>query len=181
MAQHQPAIFFEMSAEAQEPLPRPDHLLEHGLALDQRQRAQIIAVEKQQIERVEDEAIHPPFAEIGLQSGEIGSASAVFDHQLAVDQPRTEGERLERRDHVLAELLRPIVAAAGEEFHPAGLDARLQAIAIELDLVQPALALRRRGHERRQCGFDEIGECGFPGALDAGGIRKRGFGLGLYG
>ena len=51
-----------------------------------------------------------------------------------------DGQASNRRDDLLAELLRPVEAAARQKLHAACLDPRLQAIAVEFDFVQPALA-----------------------------------------
>ncbi len=181
MAQHQRAAFLEMVAVAQDAAVAGHELFEQGLALFQRQAGEIVAVEMEKVEDVEDEAVVAALAEIGLEGGEIRSARAGLNDELAVDQRRAGRKLAERGDDGLAEFLRPVEPAAREELHPPRLDARLQAVAVELDLVQPARAGRRGGGERRQRGRNEIGQLRLARALDGGRIGRLGLRLFLYG
>ena len=52
-------VFFEMSAVADRCRAIGDQLLQHGLALDQGQILQVVAVEMEEVENVEDETIRP--------------------------------------------------------------------------------------------------------------------------
>ena len=66
----------------------------------------------------------------------------VLDHQLAVEQRGIGRQRCDRgRDRL--EAMRPIQALAGQQAHLAVIEPRLDAIAVELDLVQPFGAARR--------------------------------------
>ena len=54
-----------------------------------------------------------------------------------------------------AELRRPVEAFSGEELDPVSLDTGLQAIAVELDLMDPFGALRRRVGQGREAGLEK--------------------------
>ena len=86
MLQDQVAVLLEMLAVAHDPPLAGEQLRQSLLAHHQRRRAQIVAVEMQQIEGVVDETVDAAFAQVGLQQREIRRAVLVLDHQLAVDQ-----------------------------------------------------------------------------------------------
>lgn len=151
---------------------RPGTAVSMPLAVLQRHASQVVTVEMEKVEDIEGEAVVASRAEIGLEGGKIGCAGPGLHHELAVDQRRADRQGSKGGDHGLAELLRPVQSAAGKQLHPPGLDARLQPVAVELDLVQPAIAGRRRGGERRQRRWQEIGQLALAHALEAGGTGR---------
>src|ERR1700722_9722772 len=63
-------------------------------------------------------------------------------------------------------LVGPVVAASRNDFHRALFDPRVHAVAVEFDLVQPAVAVRGRFHERGKLGLDPRRN-GLPGHLSS--------------
>ena len=112
VSQHQGAILLKMAAVADDAAVTADDLFQQFLALDQRNVAQIVAVEMKQVEDVEAKAITAALAEIGLQRGKIRCAGDRLDHELAVDQRRADREIGQRRNDRLAEFLRPVETAS---------------------------------------------------------------------
>src|ERR1700746_3750245 len=106
----------------------------------------------QKIKDVIDKAF--PFAclERRLQLGKTRNAGFVLDHHLAVDQRAPRGE-LGNRGGDVGEFFSPIEAFAGEQADFAVVESSLDAITVELDLVRPSSAARRklvqRGERRR--------------------------------
>lgn len=80
-------------------------------------------------------------------------------------------------DHRLAEAVGPVQPGAGQQRNRAGVDPRLQAITVELDLVQPAPAGGGGRGQGRQHRRDEIRQGLRFRALGPGEIGGRGFGL----
>jgi len=78
-------------------------------------------------------------------------------HTGRSDVPRVVGD--------LPETLGPIVAAPSVDLDRLIREMDLHSIAVELDLVKPAVAVRDLLDGRREGGFDEAGKWG----LDAGG------------
>src|SRR5690606_29243044 len=60
VAQHHRALFLEMRAIAQPALLAPDHRLKQRLAIDQRCLSEVVAVEIEEIEGIEHEAVAAP-------------------------------------------------------------------------------------------------------------------------
>src|ERR1700682_4700248 len=90
-------------------------------------------------------------------AGKIGGAVcgrhddlAVNDRRPCADMPRV------RRD--LPEAISPIIAATGKDFDCCVSEMDLNAVAVELDFVNPAVAGRHLVDRRRQLRFDESGE-----------------------
>jgi hypothetical protein len=147
------------------------------LALDQRQRGHVLAVEMQQIEN----EIHQPGRVAGVRRG--------LDHAEGRDAVR-EGAaqfavgiglaRIERR-HGFGDgriFVRPVEAGAGQQLHSAAVEPRMHAVAVELDFVQPLAAFRRRVDqlcELRRDPFRQRGRVGAPPRYGAGhgGEKER--------
>ena len=91
MAQHELAVLLEMLAVAQHLGRAPQQRRERRLALDQRRRAQIRAVEIEEVEGAEDQPVRPAGAKVGLQRREIGGAARPLDDHLAVDDRLLRG------------------------------------------------------------------------------------------
>ena len=130
-----------------------DQLLQRGAPLDQRPRAQILAVEIEQVEADEDQPLRLP-AHRGSKRREIRQAGLVHDDDLAVDDRRLHrqlGGRLDDRPVLVG----PVEAAPCEGARLAALDQQLGAVAVIFDFVKPAVALGRRLDQRRQLKLDE--------------------------
>ena len=141
-------------------------LLQPRLALAERQGAQILAVSEQQIEGEEDQGVGLALGKGGLQGAEIRHAALVERHRLAVDHAVRQALGLLGDG---GKFLRPVQPLARAQHRLAVLDAQLQAIAVELDLVRPAGAAGRL--------LDQLGEL----RLDEFGHRRDLAGLGLGG
>ena len=105
------------------------------------------------------------FAEIGLQRRKVRSARTVLDDEFAVDHRVADRQRLERVDDFLPNFLRPVEPAAGQEFDPPAVDPRDQAIAVELDLVDPASRRRRLATSVASAGSTKSGSRGLAALL----------------
>ncbi len=156
-----------------DPLGRLRRGVEQGLqprlALAERQVAEVRALGEQQVEGEEDQVAGLAVGERRLQGREVRRAVVVQRAGLAVDQAVRQGLGVAGD---LPELRRPVEAGAGLQRRMAVLDAQLQAIAVELDLVAPAGPLRRtvhrlgelRRHEpRKGRGLELRGGCGAQG------------------
>src|SRR5262249_33859666 len=141
------------------------------LALRERRLAQVEAFGIEQIEGMKDEPLGASLAQRRLQRGEVRRARFVLHHQLAVDQRLAQRQLFEGRADRLAELVGPIETAPGEQSYLAAVDARLQAIAVELDLVHPAAALRRLALQGGEARLDEIRQRCLARALDGLGVE----------
>ena len=127
---------------------RAQQRLEPGLALLERQAPDVLAVEVQQVEDVVDDLAFPA-REPSLQGLEARAPVRQHGSDLAVEE-RLRGR--ERGDGVadFGKARRPIVPGTGDEGDRAALDARADAIAVELDLVEPVVAVGRRLHQARE-------------------------------
>jgi hypothetical protein len=106
---------------------------------------------------VVDEALAVMRFERRLQRREAGNAVVVLDHHLAVDQ-RAARRQLGDSSGDVGELARPIEPLAREQAHVTVLQPRLNAVAVELDLVHPALAARRGRAQRGERRRHEVGQ-----------------------
>jgi len=79
----------------------------------------------------------------------------------------------------LSEAFSPVMTAPSKDFHRLVHDVHLDAVAIELDFVEPSLAARHLLDRGSQCWFDEarIGTfspgCGWLFALEGHGYTRR--------
>ena len=90
-----------------------------------------------------------PFLRSSCNSEKLEMPSSPSDHQFAVDQ-RGLGRQLGDGFGDGRKFLGPVEPAAGEQLHFAAIEPRLEAIAVEFDLVNPVAAVRRFVRERRQ-------------------------------
>ena len=133
------AAIFEMIDVANQlffSIPPLQQALQAFLALAQRQRAQILTIGKQEIERKENEIAGLVVRDRGLQRGKTGHAVVVQRDDFAVDQ------RIGQRPGCFrdgAELVGPVQPFSGQQRHIAILDSQLHAVAVELDLMAPAV------------------------------------------
>src|ERR1700730_3498306 len=154
MLQDKLAALLEMLATSDRPmLLAPNEPRELRFALDERQAREIAPVTMEEIENVIDKSFPLAGLERSLQPGKARNAVCFLDHDLAVDergarrQPRHGG-----RD--ISKFAGPVEALAREQLDLAMLEPRLNAIAVKLDLMHPALArgwlLAQRCERRRQ-------------------------------
>src|SRR6185437_11906895 len=113
----------------------------------------------QKIERIKPHSVVPLRLEILLKQRKTGNAVLAFRHQFAVDQ-RGVGWKLLDRGGDGREFHRPVETFARLERDLAAVEPRLQAIAVELDLVNPVAGAWRLVRQGREARFDEIGEGG---------------------
>ena len=132
---------------------RVEQRSQRGAALDERYGAQVVAGVIGQVEDEVLDRIGAGRVEGVLQEIEIGRAVGAGDHDLAVEPARADAEVAHRIDEAL-QARRPVVAVAGEEAHVGAVDAGEQAIAVELDLVDPARAGGDLRHQRGQLGHE---------------------------
>ena len=101
--------------------------------------AQIEAFEIEQVEGIVGQPVLAARGEVGVKEPEIGDAVRIRRHDFAVhDQVRCR-EGCERIGHPL-KAQRPIIACAGVDGRLAVSQVRSFPVAVELDLVHPALA-----------------------------------------
>ncbi len=158
---------------------RREQPLEPPLALFEGKAREVLAVEVQQ---VEDEVDELPGALAGEQPLQRLEARAPVGHQdgdLAVEQRLVDRQALRLGDNG-REALGPVVAMPAQEPDLAAVDAAADAVAVELDLVQPALAGRCALHERGELRQKLIGQ-GRARSLFAGGCRDLHRGAALAG
>src|SRR5262249_37140186 len=132
-----------------------EQALERGLAFDERQLRQVVPVEMQQVEYIVDEVLAVLGLERLLQLREVGNATLVFDHDFAVNKRGLPGQLADRSSDV-RELVGPVEALAGEQAYLALIEPRLDAIAVELDFVNPSRPGRRLGAQRGERRRHEI-------------------------
>jgi hypothetical protein len=140
-----------------------DDLVKMHLALDQQQLWKVIAIEIEQVECDQHDLFRLSL-ELVLKDGKIRRAVSGGNDDLAIDGSRA-GSDVSGVVGNLPEALGPILAAAGENFYRFVRQVNLDAIAVELDFMNPALAGGRFVDRRRQRGVDESG----VGRLDADG------------
>ena len=120
---------------------------ETRLALDQWPRADVLAVEVEKIEQQEHEASSVAGVRSQLDHAERRDAVGGDAAQLAIEigPARAEG------GHGLCDrgiFIRPIEPGGGKQLHSKAVETRMHAVAVELDFVEPLIALRRRVDER---------------------------------
>ena len=131
-----------------------------GAAVGERGGAPVLAIEPEQVEQVINERVGLAAVKGVLQRAEVGQAIGAGHDDFAVE-PRVlhgqGGHRAGQRGHAR----RPVEAVAGEELHAAGVDARQQAVAVELQLPQPVGGVGRRiAGQRGELGGDGVGQRG---------------------
>ena len=121
---------------------RAKHLPEKRLAPQQGDRPQVVALGVGDIEKVIGEPARGVPAQGVLERMEIGDPLGVEHHHLAVEDRGLEGQPRRGPGDAL-ELVRPVVTVAGQEADLALAEVHHQPVAVELDLVQPVVALGR--------------------------------------
>ena len=97
----------------------------------------------EEIEDVIDEALALAGFERRLQSRKAGDAAGILDHHFAVDERSARRELGDGLGDV-GEFAGPVEALAGEQADLAAVEPGLDPIAVELDLMHPALPARCR-------------------------------------
>lgn len=114
-----------------------------------RDAGQVVAVEVQQVEGLIDQPARVAAAQRLLQTSETADAVGGEGDDLAVEQRLFDGQLL----HVpgeFREAVCPVLGVAGDQPDLAAIEADHDAIAIELDLMNPVRALRDLVDQRRQ-------------------------------
>jgi len=117
-------------------------------ALDQVERSDMLAVVVHEIEGEHREFMLPIGSHSCLEAPEIGVPFAGGEDELAVDH-RGLARDARQRLREARQALGPVVAAPAMELHLAAVLDDLEAVAVELRLMQPGVALRRRPWECR--------------------------------
>src|SRR6185312_4329086 len=129
--------------------PRLERFAQHRAPARERHATQVVAAVVGQVEHEVHDVRARLRVERLLQPLEIRKALVVEHHDLAVEPCAAERARAD----LLAKALEPrapVVAVAREEAHVVAVDARDDAVAVELELVHPAGAFRRTVDERRE-------------------------------
>src|SRR6266481_7034357 len=143
MTQHRRALVLEMFAVFDRTALRLcDQPRQFGFALDQRQGGQIASIEMEKIEDIINKARALPCLQRCLQLGKTRNAFLVLDYDLAVDQRRMR-RQLGNGGGDVRKFFAPFEALAGEQADIAVVEASLDAVTVELDLVRPAPSARR--------------------------------------
>src|SRR4029079_7412557 len=144
-----------------QPQARVVRLLERSpeqlFALDERQLAQIEAVVEEAVEGLVQAARVAAALQRVLQELKVSHAVISEHGHFTVEQRALHGQRAQGA-HDRRQARAPVVAAAREAQRAALLDTRQNAVAVELDLVQPLVALGRGARQRRQLRLDEVGQ-----------------------
>ena len=131
----------------------------------ERQRANILAVDKQEIEDKEDQPAGITIRKCGLQRREVRRPVMIQRNDLAVDQ------HIRQCTCLLGDagkLPGPVQPLAGLERGFAVLDAQLHAVAIELDFMGPAIPTGRALDGSAKLGRDKI-----RNRIDLPGLCRR--------
>jgi hypothetical protein len=130
-----------------------EQAFEEGLPPLERQVAQVVAVEVEQVEGVVGERVRRALLKRSLQIGEAASSLLVEDDHFAVENGAVDGE-LGGGFCNVAHAMGPVETTTREEAGAAlsvfFVDMDLNAIAVELELVQPVIAFRRLFNRRGQ-------------------------------
>ena len=135
MGEHLASVDLEALAELD--VGPVDELLQVRLALDQRQLPQIVTVEVKQVERDQHD-LGRLALQLVLQDREVGGAVRGRHDDLAIDD-RGTGADVPGIVGDLLEAFGPVVAAPGEDLDGLVGEVDLDPIAVELDLVKPAV------------------------------------------
>lgn len=153
--EHRLALGLDVIGIDQRPGTLSDQFAQGLLAVTQRQAAQILAVEREQIEQIIGQFARAAGERI-LQRAEIGVALRIRHGDLAVEHRVAARQRLQGR-HQRRESVGPVEAVARADRHAAAGERGHCAIAVIFDFVEPPAALRRLVHQGRQLRRDEGG------------------------
>ncbi len=129
---------------------------ERFLPREQRLPPQVTSVEEEQVERHVGGGGGSGLGGL-LQALEARDACRVEHDDLAVEQGFLHAQ-VGRRFRDRGKAIRPVQSIAREQRGAPALDAEEQAIPVELDLVHPVIADRRRRHQRGKLGRNPCGQ-----------------------
>ncbi len=132
-----------------------EKLLQPRLSLAQRQGAKILATFEQQIEGEIDECVGLAFGQSGLKRGEVRGAVFIQGTNFSVDDGVRQIAGGSRDGRIFGGPVEPLARLQG---CLASSHAHLDAVAVELDLVQPSVSRRRTRKGLAKLGSDEVGE-----------------------
>jgi hypothetical protein len=112
-----------------------EEVLENALAVHERPAPQVLAFEKEEVEGEEDQVVGLALRQRGLQTCEIRRAAMIEGDDLPVDHAIGQSARRFRNGG--AEFGGPIEAIPSLQRDGSVLDTHLDAIAVELDFVNP--------------------------------------------
>src|SRR5690606_25324025 len=138
----------DRASVTQHPAAR-EQLLQHTLSRLELDVRQVVAAEIRQVEDLVNQPARSVRGQRLLKLSKAARAVRLKRDQLAVEQRLVDVEIREGIDE-RRKARRPILAVAAEEPHGAPFDTRNQTVAVELDLVQPAVAARRRARPGRE-------------------------------
>lgn len=127
-----------MLAILDDTIGRLDQVPQYRLALDRRQRAQILAVLVQDVEGDECEQLGVP-CHARMHLLEVRPAVGLRRDHLAVDDEGLRGQLFSGIDH-RPEPLRPVMAIPGEGARAGPVEDQLDTEAVIFDFVQPVVA-----------------------------------------
>ncbi|MNS85292.1 hypothetical protein D3C72_1191540 [compost metagenome] len=147
--------FLERFAKAQAVVLRGIHQLRQQFtAHGQRLFAQVAAADERQVEGVEHDVAGAVIVKGVLQRLEVGHALIVQHHDLAI-HPCPFGGQFGKGLDDMRQLGAPVVAVAGVQLDLVVLDAYQQAVAVELQFVQPVVRVWRQAvYQRGELGLE---------------------------
>src|SRR5579871_3928200 len=149
-----------------------DDALQQLFSIEQRRLGEVVSVAVKQVEHEVPEAVVTPGFQIRLQIVEAGKALFVLHDDFAVDQRRTE-PKTEDCIRDAAKPRRPVERFAGEKPRLAAVEARLNPIAIVLDLVNPFRTARRLVAGRGKARLQKRRQQAFAGAGNLSDVRQE--------
>ena len=155
-------VGIQMLADAEVVGGGGEELGEEGFALEEREVAEVVAVEVQEVEDEVGEGVLVAILKRGLEVGKACVPVGGEDDDLAVEECGLGGERFEGLGEGL-HAVSPVEAAACEELDFGALFASLDAVAVELELVDPAGGFGGGGGGVGQLRGDEGGQGFFRG------------------
>ena len=126
--------------------------LQPSLAVHQRQVADVLAIQEQQVEQEEGQR---PLARIGRVLDQVERRPAIGQHPA--EFTIKVGILCRQPSNGLGDagvLLGPVVTSPRNDFHSACIEPGVHAVSVELHLVEPVGAVRCLLYERRELGFN---------------------------
>src|SRR5262249_31385796 len=149
-----------------------DDVLQQPLAIDERRFGEVVSLAIQHIEDVVPEAIPPADLQVRLQIVEARNTVLILDDNFAVDQGGAEPKL---RDSVrgTAKTRCPVERLAREQARFAPVHARLDSIAVVLDLVNPFWTARGLVAGRREAWLQEGRQQALACARGLADVREK--------
>src|SRR5215831_9073874 len=183
MLQHVGTVGLKMLAEADRRSWRKarDNALQQIFPIEQCRFGEVVALAVKKIEHQVPEPVPPTGLQVRLQIVEVGDAGVVFDDDLAIDQRGAETKLGERISNA-AKAHGPVERFSGEQTRRTAVDARLNPVAVMLDLVNPfrpawrlpAWQCPARLEKRRQQALSSAGDVADVGQDAFSSARRRG-------